>query len=126
MFDERTDTVVQCRQLMKGDLSLTPNALSRCLGIEATARGNGKPDQLKRVWSGAKVELKPEMTAIMRTSYVGWAFERRGIRITGASKRGWTASATHALAQINSTTPSMINALTELGNRSATDVANGL
>ena len=50
------------------------------------------------------------------------------LELQALSKRGWTASATHALAQINlDDAPSMVNALTELsGNRSATDVANGL
>ena len=84
-----------------------------------------------RLWSGAKAELKqaPEMTAhyAYQLSRLGRSKEAE-LELQALSKRAWTASATHALAQINlEDAHSIVNALTELsGSRSANDVANGL
>ena len=133
MFDERTDTVVQrLPKLMKGDVfSSTERANADVWVLKRQLEATAKPDQLKRVWSGAKVELKqaPEMTAHYASQLCRLGRSKDAeLELQALSKRGWTASATHALAQINlDDAPSMVNALTELsGNRSATDVANGL
>ena len=67
MFDERTDTVVQrLPKLMKFDLfSDAERAKADVWVLKRQLEATAKPDQLKRVWSGAKAELKqaPEMTA---------------------------------------------------------------
>jgi uncharacterized protein HemY len=133
MFDERTGNVAQqLPKLMKGDLfSHTERAKAEAWALKRQLEATTKPDQLKRLWSGAKAELKqaPEMSAHYagQLCRLGRSKEAE-LELQALSKRTWTASATHALAQINlNDAPSMVNALTELsGNRSANDVANGL
>ena len=133
MFDERTDTVVQrLPKLMKFDLfSDAERANADVWVLKRQLEATTKPDQLKRLWSGAKAELKqsPDMSAhfAIQLCRLGRAKEAE-LELQTLSKRSWTASATHALAAINlDDAPSMVNALTELsGSRSANDVANAL
>ena len=91
MFDERTDTVVQrLPKLMKGDLFSDAERVKADVWVlkrqlEATA----KPDQLKRVWSGAKARTQASSgndCALCEPVMSVGALERRGIRITGAVK----------------------------------------
>ena len=133
IFDDRTDIVVQrLPKLMKGDLfSHTERAKTAVWVLKRQLEATAKSDQLKRLWSGAKAELKqaPEMTAHYASQLCRLGRSKEAeLELLSLSKHAWTASATHTLAQINlDDAPSMVNALTELlGNRSANDVANGL
>ena len=133
MFEERTDTVVQrLQKLMKRDLfSSTERTKADVWVLKRQLEATAKPDQLKRLWNGAKTDFKqaPEMTAhyVSQLCRLG-CFKEAELELLSLSKRAWTASATHALAQIKlDDAPSMVNALSELSaNRSAKDVANGL
>ena len=133
MFEERTDTLVQrLPKLMKADLfSSTERARADIWVLKRQLEATAEPDRLKRLWSGAKADLKqaPEMTAHYASQLCRLGRSKEAeLELLSLSKRAWTASATHAMAQINlDDAPSMVNALTELsGNRSANDVANGL
>ena len=133
MFDERTETVLQrLPKLMKDDLfSNTERVKADVWVLKRQLEATVKSDQLKRLWSGAKAELKqaPEMTVHYASQLCRLGRSRDAeLELQALSKRAWTASATHALAQINlDDAPSMVNALTELsGSGRANDAANGL
>ena len=133
MFEERTDTLVQrLPKLMKAGLfSSTERARADIWVLKRQLEATAEPDRLKRLWSGAKADLKqaPEMTAHYASQLCRLGRSKEAeLELLSLSKRAWTASATRAMAQINlDDAPSMVNALTELsGNRSANDVANGL
>ena len=106
MFDEQTGTVAQrLPKLMKGDLfSRTEHAMGDLWVLMRLLEATTKPDQLKRLWSGAKAELKqaPEMTALYASQLCRLGrLKEAELELQALSKRAWTASATHALAQIN-------------------------
>ena len=133
MFDEQAETVVQqLPKLLRGDLfSHTQRAKAAVWVLKRQLEMTTEPDQLKWLWRDATAELKkaPEMNAHYASQLCRLGRSKEAeLELQTLSKRSWTASATHTLAQINlDDAPSLVNALTALsGNRSAKDVANGL